>query len=52
MFVQKLDYIHFNRVAEKWNLAENYLAYLYSSVGVYEAGKMKSSFLMDYSELM
>lgn len=44
MFEQKLDYIHLNPVSGKWNLAENYLEYLHSSAGFYEAGDTKPDF--------
>ena len=35
---QKLDYIHFNPVSGKWQLAENDLDYFYSSARFYETG--------------
>jgi hypothetical protein len=28
---QKTDYVHFNPVSSKWNLAKDYLDYYYSS---------------------
>lgn len=33
---QKLDYIHHNSTAGKWNLAENFIEYEHSSAGFYE----------------
>ena len=33
---QKLDYIHFNPVRNKWNLAQDYTRYRHSSAGFYE----------------
>ena len=35
---QKLEYIHFNPVRGKWNLAKDYLEYYYSSARFYETG--------------
>ena len=33
---QKLDYIHHNPVAGKWNLADDYLGYPFSSASFYQ----------------
>jgi uncharacterized membrane protein YpjA len=33
---QKTDYVHFNPVSSKWNLAKDYLDYYYSSARFYE----------------
>ena len=41
---QKLDYIHFNRVNSKQNLAINYLDY-YSPAWFYETGEDEFGFL-------
>ncbi|MEO6869812.1 MAG: hypothetical protein ABI168_09220 [Ginsengibacter sp.] len=30
------EYIHFNPISGKWDLAKNYLDYYYSSAGFYE----------------
>ena len=35
---QKIDYIHFNPVSGKWNLAKDGLNYYYSSARFYETG--------------
>ena len=42
---QKIDYIHFNPVSGKWNLAKNYLDYYYSSAEFYETGLDRFGFL-------
>jgi len=42
---QKLEYIHFNPVSGKWNLAKNYLEYRYSSARFYETGVDDFGFL-------
>ena len=34
--MQKIDYIHFNPVGGKWNLAKDYLDYYYSSARFYD----------------
>jgi hypothetical protein len=41
----KIDYIHFNPVSGKWNLAKDYLDYYYSSAGFYETGVDEFGFL-------
>lgn len=47
---QKLDYLHANPVSGKWNLAEDFVAYPYSSASFYEEGKTNFSFLKHYME--
>jgi putative transposase len=42
---QKLDYIHFNPVSEKWMLAKDDLEYYYSSARYYNNGKDDFGFL-------
>ncbi len=42
---QKLEYIHFNPVSGKWNLAKDYLEYNYSSARFYETGVDDFGFL-------
>ena len=42
---QKIDYIHFNPVSGKWNLAKDYLDYFYSSARFYETGVDEFGFL-------
>ena len=42
---QKIDYIHFNPVSGKWNLATDYLDYYYSSARFYETGVDQFGFL-------
>ena len=39
--LQKLNYIHFNPVAGKWNLASDYTLYDHSSASFYENGTSK-----------
>ena len=43
--IQKLNYIHFNPVRGKWNLAKDYLDYYYSSARFYETGLDEFGFL-------
>ncbi len=47
---QKLDYIHNNPVKGKWELANSYLEYFYSSVRFYEQNKDEFGFLTHYME--
>jgi putative transposase len=42
---QKLDYIHFNPVSSKWQLAKDDISYYYSSAKFYEAGVDEFDFL-------
>ncbi len=42
---QKLDYIHFNPVSKKWNLAKDDLGYFWSSARFYETGIDEFGFL-------
>ena len=42
---QKIDYIHFNPVNGKWQLAKNHLEYYYSSARFYEFGIDEFGFL-------
>jgi hypothetical protein len=42
---KKIDYIHFNPVSGKWNLAKDYLDYYYSSARFYETGVDEFGFL-------
>ncbi len=42
---QRLDYIHFNPVSGKWNLAKDYLDYYYSSTRFYDTGVDEFGFL-------
>ena len=42
---QKIDYIHFNPVSGKWNLATDYLNYYYSSAKFYETAVDEFGFL-------
>ncbi len=39
--LQKLDYIHFNPISGKWNLANDYVLYEHSSASFYENGVSK-----------
>ena len=36
--VQKLNYIHYNPVTGKWNLAKDFVSYEHSSASFYELG--------------
>ena len=42
---QKIDYIHFNPISGKWNLAKDFLEYYYSSARFYETGIDNFGFL-------
>jgi putative transposase len=42
---QKLDYIHFNPISGKWQLAMNDIGYYYSSAKFYETGEDNFGFL-------
>lgn len=44
---QKLDYIHFNPITERWRLAAAPVLYPYSSASFYESGERRFSFLKD-----
>ena len=44
---QKLDYIHFNPISGKWNLAKDDISYYYSSARFYETGVDDFGFLND-----
>ncbi|NOT91414.1 transposase [Ferruginibacter sp.] len=44
---QKLDYIHFNPVSGKWQLAKDDISYKYSSAKFYETGIDEFGFLND-----
>ena len=43
--MQKLQYIHFNRVSKKWQLAKDDLEYYFSSARFYETGVEEFGFL-------
>ncbi len=45
---QKLDYIHFNPIRGKWNLAENLIDYQHSSAKFYATGEQGVCFVTDY----
>ena len=45
--MQKLDYIHYNPVADHWRLAADPCAYKYSSARYYEMNEKEFSFLRD-----
>lgn len=48
--LQKLDYIHYNPVAEKWNLANVPENYRWSSAAFYMTGKDEFGILTHYDE--
>ena len=43
---QKLDYIHYNPLADHWQVVKDPSDYKYSSASFYEMGKSKFSFLI------
>jgi len=45
---QKLDYIHYNPVVGKWNLAASPEDYYWSSASFYETGRSDFDFITDY----
>ena len=47
---QKLEYLHRNPTAKRWQLADDYLYYPYSSVRFYELGIKDFAFLKDLRE--
>ena len=48
---QKLNYIHFNPVSGKWQLAKDDLEYYYSSARFYETGKDDFGFLKNLYQI-
>ncbi|HMP87591.1 MAG TPA: hypothetical protein PKE63_09960 [Lacibacter sp.] len=52
MVNQKIDYIHYNPVSGKWNLADNYNEYMYSSASFYETGHSDHKWLVHVQEVM
>jgi hypothetical protein len=51
MTQQKLEYIHFNPVRGKWNLAEDYTKYKHSSASYYELGVTGKVEVTHYNDL-
>jgi hypothetical protein len=49
-FEQKLNYIHNNTLAERWNLARTPEEYYWSSAAFYETGIDNFGFISHYSE--
>ena len=47
---QKLDYINANPVSGKWNLAEDFVQYPFSSASFYEEDDKRYPFLIHYME--
>jgi putative transposase len=47
-FIQKMDYIHYNPVVGKWNLAPSPEEYYWSSASFYETGESDFDFITDY----
>jgi putative transposase len=47
---QKIDYIHFNPLTERWNLADRPEHYYWSSANFYETGVDEFGFLTHYLE--
>ena len=50
-FNQKLDYIHYNPVSGKWNLADDFTKYEHSSASFYETGVAKNYHPFDYRDV-
>ncbi|MES2733905.1 MAG: transposase [Bacteroidota bacterium] len=50
MLIQKLDYIHFNPLHEKWNLADRPEKYAWSSAKFYENGIDAFGFITHYMD--
>jgi hypothetical protein len=49
--MQKLDYIHYNPVSGKWQLAKNFVGYEHSSASFYEAGEVKHFMPVHFRDL-
>jgi len=49
--LQKLNYIHYNPVKGKWNLAKDFVSYEYSSASFYEEGITKYFIPKHYKDL-
>jgi len=47
---QKLDYIHYNPVAERWQLVKDPCDYKYSTARFYEQGIKEFAFVKDLRE--
>jgi REP element-mobilizing transposase RayT len=47
---QKLDYMHHNPIAGKWNLAKDYLSYAHSSAAFYKGGSAAYKHLVRIEE--
>jgi REP element-mobilizing transposase RayT len=47
---QKLDYLHFNPLSERWQLVKDPGDYVYSSAAYYEKGEKNYPFLKDLRE--
>jgi putative transposase len=49
--MQKLDYIHYNPVSGKWQLAKEFVEYEHSSASFYEAGIVKHFLPLHFRDL-
>ncbi len=49
--IQKLNYIHYNPVTGKWNLAKDFVSYQHSSASFYEEGIAKYFIPKHYKDL-
>ncbi len=49
--MQKLDYIHYNPVSGKWQLAKDFVEYEHSSASFYEAGIVKHFLPVHFRDL-
>ena len=50
--VQKINYIHKNPITKKWNLADDYRNYKYSSAGFYELEKYQGYEIEHYLKVL
>ena len=49
--MQKLDYIHYNPISGKWQLAKDFVEYEHSSASFYEAGEVKHFLPVHFRDL-
>ena len=49
--IQKLDYIHYNPISGKWQLAKDFVEYEHSSASFYEAGEVKHFLPVHFRDL-
>jgi len=49
--MQKINYIHYNPVTGKWNLAKDFISYEHSSASFYELGQVQHFLPVHYRDL-